>query len=138
MKNILNQFFDWCGKLRSRSSKAVATFSKKDDAVSGSAEGAMGLSQYYKMINEVDGVPNPPDNPRITRKDLDFRGGKGKEGSATITFLDGEPVALNWYIWDLDTGWMIEQVEKELGGKVILSNYSGGNGHCSADLELVK
>jgi hypothetical protein len=98
----------------------------------------MKLSEYYKMINKVDGVPNPPDNPRITRKDLDFNGGKGKEGSAIITFLDGEPTYLNWYIWDLDHSWMIEQIEKELGGKIILSNHSGGNGHEGADLELVK
>jgi len=98
----------------------------------------MKLSEYYKMINEVSGHPNPPDDPRITRKDLDFRGGKGKEGSATITFLDGAPVYLNWYVWDLDRKWMFEQVEKELGSKIKLSNFSGGNGHESAELELVK
>jgi hypothetical protein len=98
----------------------------------------MKLSEYYKMINEVDGVPNPPDDPRISIKDLSFNEGKGKEGSVTITFLDGVPVYLNWYIWDLDHNWMVEQVEKELGKKIILSNHCGGNGHCSADLELVK
>jgi hypothetical protein len=98
----------------------------------------MKLSEYYKMINEVDGIPNPPDNSRIFRKDLSFNEGKGKEGAATITFLDGEPVYLNWYIWDLERQWMIEQVEIELGGKIILSNQSGGNGHEGADLELVK
>jgi hypothetical protein len=98
----------------------------------------MKLSEYYKMINEVDGVSNPPDDPRISRKDLDFRGGKGKEGSATITFLDGVPVYLNWYIWDLNEDWMVEQVETELGGKIMLTNICGGNGHVSADLELVK
>ena len=98
----------------------------------------MKLSEYYKMINEVDGVPNPPDDPRITRKDLEFNGGKGKEGAATIIFLDGQPVYLNWYIWDLNHEWMIQQVELELGGKIKLSNWSGGNGHEGADLEMVK
>lgn len=98
----------------------------------------MKLSEYYKMINEVSGVTNPPDNPRITRKDLDFNGGKGKEGSAIITFLDGVPVYLNWYIWDLDHQWMIEQVELELGKKIKLSNFSGGNGHQEAELEVIE
>ena len=98
----------------------------------------MKLSEYYKMINDVDGIPNKEPDPRITIKDLNFNEGKGKDGSATITFLDGEPVYLNWYIWDLDHNWMVEQIEKELGGKIILSNWGGGNGHNSADLQLVK
>lgn len=98
----------------------------------------MKLSEYYKMMNEVDGIPNPEPDPRITIKDLSFNGGKGKEGSATITFLDGIPVYLNFYIWDLDLGWMKEQVEQELGAKIILSNWSGGNGHMGAELEIVK
>ena len=98
----------------------------------------MKLSEYYKMINEVDGVPNPPENPRITRKDMDFKGGKGKDGSCTITYLDGEAVYLNWYIWDLDVEWMFGEVEKELGHKFKLSNWSGGNGHEGAELELIK
>ena len=97
----------------------------------------MKLSEYYRLMAEVDGKPLPPDDPRISRKDLNFRGGKGKEGSATITFLDGVPVFLNWYIWDLDGAWMISQVEEELGGKIRLFNHSGGNGHESADLELL-
>jgi hypothetical protein len=97
----------------------------------------MKLSEYYKMINEVSGHPNPMDDPRITRIDMSFTGGKGKEGSATITFLDGEPVYLNWYIWDLNHNWMVEQVEAELGKKIELSNYGGGNGHCSADLKVM-
>jgi hypothetical protein len=96
----------------------------------------MKLSDYYKLINQVSGIPNPSDDPRITRKDLSFNGGKGKEGSATITFLDGQPVYLNWYIWDLDQEWMFQQVEQELGAKIRLSNFTGGNGHCGADLEI--
>lgn len=96
----------------------------------------MKLSEYYKMINEVDGVPNPEPDPRITTKDLDFKEGKGKEGSASITFLDGVPVYLSWYRWDLDLAWMFEQVEKELGKKFKLTNWSGGNGHESAELEV--
>lgn len=98
----------------------------------------MKLSEYYKMIAEIDGHPQPPDDPRITRKDLDFRGGKGKEGSATITFLDGEPGYLNWYIWDLDHDWMVKQIEKELGAKIRLFNLTGGNGHNGAELEIIK
>lgn len=97
----------------------------------------MKLSEYYKLINEVSRVPNKEPDPRITLKDLSFNGGPKKEGSATITFLDGVPVYLNWYIWSLDHNWMLEQVEKELGSKVKLSNLSGGNGHCGADLELI-
>ena len=97
-------------------------------------EVVMKLSDYYKMIREVDGLPPLKEDPRVTRKDLSFNGGKGKEGSATITFLDGSPVYLNWYIWDLDRGWMIEQVEKELGKKIKLANHSGGNGHEGADI----
>ena len=98
----------------------------------------MKLSEYYKMINEVSGQPNPKPDPRITVVDLDFNEGPGKEGSATITFLDGEPVYLNWYIWSLDRAWMFEQVENKLGSKFKLSNMSGGNGHEGADLELIK
>lgn len=97
----------------------------------------MKLSEYYKMIREVDGLPAAKDDPRITRKDLEFKGGKGKDGSATITYLDGEPVYLNWYNWDLNTKWMFKQVEKELGKKFKLSNWGGGNGHESAELEML-
>lgn len=98
----------------------------------------MKLSEYYKMIREVDGLPPLKEDPRITRKDLSFNGGKGKEGAATITFLNGVPVYLNWYIWNLDHKWMIEQVEKELGKKIKLTNRSGGQGHEGADLEIVE
>lgn len=90
------------------------------------------------MINEVAGVTNPPSDPRIRTVDLSFNGGPGKEGSATITFLDNEPIYLNWYIWDLNYDYLVHQVEKELGSKINLSNMSGGNGHYSADLEIRK
>ena len=72
-----------------------------------------------------------------TFKTLEFDDGKGKDGSATITFKNGEPVYLSWYNWDLDYNWMIEQVEKEIG-KFKLSNHSGGNGHEGAVLEIIK
>jgi hypothetical protein len=98
----------------------------------------MKLSEYYKMINKIDGFPDPEPDPRITYTDISFTGGKGKEGSATIIFLDGVPVYLNIWIWDLDLDWAIGQVEQELGSKIVLSNWSGGNGHEGADLELVK
>ncbi len=97
----------------------------------------MKLSEYYKLINEIDGKPNPPDDPRITRKDFEFNGPPGQQGSATLTYLDGVPIYLNWYIWDLDLDWMQTQVEAYLGQKIILYNMNGGNGHESADLELV-
>lgn len=96
----------------------------------------MKLSEYYKMIDDVDGTANPVD-PRITTKDLDFDEGPGKDGACTITFLDGEPVYLNWYVWDLDRSWMFQQVEKELGKKIKLTNFFGGNGHEGADLEVI-
>lgn len=98
----------------------------------------MKLSEYYKFINEIDGRPNPEPNSRITLKDLNFNEGKGKEGSATITFLDGEPVALNWYCWDLDYNWLIAQIEHELSKKIKLVNHSGGNGHESAYIEIIE
>lgn len=97
----------------------------------------MKLSEYYEMIAKIDGTSQANPDPRLTRKDLEFNGGKGKDGSATITFLDGKPIYLGWWIWDLDHAWMIEQIEKELGGKIILSNWEGGNGHNGADLELI-
>lgn len=74
---------------------------------------------------------------RTTHKNLEFREGVGKEGSACITFVDGTPVYLNWFIWNLDHEWMVQQVEKELGVKIKLSNYTGGNGHCGADIEII-
>jgi hypothetical protein len=108
----------------------------------------MKLSEYYHMINQIDKPlwkrifdwirGEPKQDSRITIKDLEFNGGKGKEGSATITFLNGVPVYLNWYIWDLDHAWMIQQVEQELGAKIKLFNLSGGNGHEGADLEVLK
>lgn len=97
----------------------------------------MKLSEYYKMISEIGGEIQV-DDPRITRKDLSFNDGPGKQGDATITFLDGIPVYLNWYIWDLDREWMFQQVEKELGKKFKLTNYGGGNGHESAELEVIE
>lgn len=98
----------------------------------------MKLSEYYRMMAEIDRRPLPEDDPRVKRIDLDFKEGKGKEGSATITFLDDVPVYLNWYIWSLNHEWMVEQIEKTLGKKIKLSNFSGGNGHESADLEIVE
>lgn len=98
----------------------------------------MKLSEYYKMIREVDGLPPAKEDPRITKKDLNFNGGKGKDGSATITFLDGAPVYLNWYIWDLDRKWMFEQIEKELGKKFKMKNMNGGQGHESCDIEIIE
>ncbi len=78
------------------------------------------------------------EDTRITHKNLKFNEGKGKEGSACITFVDNNPVYLNWFIWNLDHEWMVEQVEKELGAKIKLSNYTGGNGHSGADIEIIK
>lgn len=80
----------------------------------------------------------PSDNSRISVKSLSFNDGPGKQGDVTIYFLDGVPVFLNWYEWDLDDDWMISQIEKELNSKIKLSNLSGGNGRFSADLELIK
>lgn len=97
----------------------------------------MKLSEYYKMINEVSGQPVAEKDPRITYKDLSFDGPPGQQGSCTITFLDGNPIYLNWYIWSLDREWMYQQVEKELGKSIKLSNMSGGNGHEGADLEVI-
>lgn len=94
------------------------------------------LSDYYKMIAEIDGRPLKED-PRVTYFDFDFKEGKGKEGSATITYFEGKPVHLNWYIWDLDRTWMMEQVNAKLGGIAILCNFSGGNGHEGADIQEV-
>lgn len=97
----------------------------------------MTLTEYYKMIAEVDGRPIPEQDPRVTNIELAFRGGPGKEGSATIHLLDGVPAALSWYIWDLSDEYLMEQVQAALTVKVKRTNVSGGNGHCYADLEVV-
>jgi hypothetical protein len=94
------------------------------------------LSEYYRIMNEIAGRPDPPDHPRVTRKDLDWNDGPGKQGAATISFLDGVPRYLNWYVWDLDFEWMVEQVGKELGRTIKLVEVTGGNGHCAATIEM--
>lgn len=89
------------------------------------------------MIREVDRLPPIKDDPRITRKDMNFNGPPGQQGDCTITFLDGNPVHLNWYIWNLDIKWMFKQVEKELGKKIRVFNISGGQGHEGGDIEII-
>lgn len=98
----------------------------------------MKLSDYYKMIEKISGQPVPEDDPRVTRKDFDANDGPGRQGSWTITYVDGIPAYLNWYQWQLDLDWMFTEVEKELGSKFKLSNWSGSNGHGGADLELIQ
>lgn len=97
----------------------------------------MKLSEYYKIMDKIAGLPEAKEDPRITYKDLTFKGGKGKEGSATIVFLDNIPFQLNCYIWDLDLDYMHGEVEKIIGSKIKFVNNSGGNGHMSWDIELI-
>lgn len=89
-------------------------------------------------MDDLAGVPRTLEAPGVTYKNYDFKEGPGKEGSACISFVDGIPMYLNWYIWNLDHEWMMCQIETDLGMKIKLSNYTGGNGHCGADIEILK
>ncbi len=65
------------------------------------------LSDYYKMINEVDGVKTPELPSNITLKNLNFDAGLGKDGSATIYYLDSIAFKINWYSCSLDFAWLL-------------------------------
>lgn len=93
----------------------------------------MKLSEYYKSINKTDGE----EDARITHKDMEFRGPVGKQGSCTITFLDGIPVYLNWHVWNLDINLMFKQVETELGKKIRITNITSNQGHEGGDIEII-
>ena len=117
---------------------ALRTAGVPQKVIAAAEKNHTGLSGYYRMMNDIDGIPNPKPDPRFTYKNLDFDEEAGKQGSACITFIDGKPKTLNCYVWDLNLDWMKLQVEKELGSKIKLSNASGGNGHLGWDLELIK
>lgn len=95
----------------------------------------MKLSEYYKMLNQVDGIKsNTEPDPRISIKDLSFDEGPGKNGSATITYLDGEPVYVNWYNWDLNEQWMWSQIEEEIKSPFEIFNLHTNNAHGGAEI----
>ena len=96
----------------------------------------MNLSDYERLIGEIDGKPSGKLAEGVTTKELDFRGGTGKDGSATIYFKDGKPIMVSWYEWSLEMPYLLEQLGKELGGWVKLIDTRGGNGHYRAVVEL--
>jgi hypothetical protein len=68
---------------------------------------------------------------------LDFNEGPGKEGTATIYYKDNEAFGVDYYVWSLEDEYLVQRIEEELGYKIKLYDYSGGNGHHSAKIKRI-
>lgn len=86
----------------------------------------MGYTDYQKMMGKE--IIDPPG---VTRTELSWSGGKGKDGYATVIYKDGIPVVCQWYSWDLDEAFFFEEIAKVIGPEYENDGVSGGNGHYS-------
>lgn len=96
----------------------------------------MDLSRYQELMREIDGQQREELAEGVTKKELSFREGRGKEGRATIYFKDNEPLMVDWYEWDLDRDWFLERLCEELGCRIELIGTEGGNGHYLASIQV--
>ena len=96
----------------------------------------MDISRYQELMREIDGRPGEELADGVTKKELSFKEGRGKEGMATVYLKNDEPLIVDWYEWDLDRDWFLEQLCEELGCRIKLINTQGGNGHYQAVIQV--
>lgn len=73
----------------------------------------------------------------ITTKDLDFDG-EGNEWYGTVYFKEGNPFRIAFYVWKATDEKVHESLSDALGTPIKLENWSGGNGHYTADIILTE
>lgn len=76
-------------------------------------------------------------DPRIRTHQIDLNDGPDRQGNITIYFLGEVPVGVSWYEWSLDYKKFIKELEKAIPFTFRLINDDGGNGHYSADIEII-
>lgn len=86
---------------------------------------------------QAQGLKHLDEDPRISFIDFLFDEGPGKDGNACVICLDGIPIHVEYYIWDLDREWMAQQIEQKIGIKMKLTNFGGGNGHEDAEIIII-
>jgi hypothetical protein len=95
----------------------------------------MGTYEYDKAVSRFFGDLKNEPHPEFTIIDvtIDFSG-NSNDWNATISFKDGIPFSLSYYIWSASE----ENVEKGLlemiGPNYKIINHGGGNGHYYADI----
>ena len=99
----------------------------------------MSYQKYQDWINGVSGKPVDEEARQkhfeeqgITTEDFSWRG-HNNDGSATVYLKDGEPVKVNYYVWNLSQENLQKNLEERFG-PIELSDETGGNGHYSASI----
>lgn len=103
-----------------------------------------GYLDYADFMAEIDGRPVDREARArrwaelgITTRDIEWRGGPGDQGSATVFYERGVPRHVAWFVWSLSEESFVARLEADFGRKFRLTNHAGGNGHYSADIEIL-